>query len=209
MEMSATSLQIGSKNFVTFFTPIIVASACAGFSRLGAIPVIAAGLVAWPGAKWLSTRIDRKLKSFLTRFAAGVLAIGATLVLSTTLGLLIGKSFGSVAGAAPRQQLTESDLVKMAKVQNANLPINMSEHLELTHIGVGPGLRFTYDVRILSDHFSPTKAQITEIQTEAVKEACARFSQGLKAGITYVMAYNAPDGKNLFKVPVTKDACTP
>jgi hypothetical protein len=109
-----------------------------------------------------------------------------------------------------RPALTENDLRTMAEAKNKTLPTRTSANLELTRIDPGPGMQLTYQVRVLAegitkDSFSP--ADIATIRDAAIKDGCTGFRAGLESGVTYVMAYNASDGTNLFSFPIVIADC--
>jgi len=77
-----------SGKYIKFLTTFMVGAGCVGFARLGAFPVIVAGLATWPAAKWIATQIDRRATTFASRFILGVIAFVATLIASSIVGIL-------------------------------------------------------------------------------------------------------------------------
>lgn len=218
IEEQASLGALRSRKYINFLSSFMVAAACAGFARLGAVPVVIAGLVAWPISRMIASWIDRQFNATQTRVILGFAAFIAVLLVAFVVGLfakialrsLAPASAPATAVAAAQRVLTEHTLRAMAETQNKALPTKTSGNLELTRIDAGPGMQLTYQVRVLAAGISKdslSDTDITAIQSEAIKEGCSGFRAGLESGITYVMAYNAIDGTNLFSFPIAIFDC--
>ncbi len=203
-----------STHFVNSLTGFLVVAAGAGFVRLGAIPVVLAGLLAWPVAKWIAKLLDAKFRVRTLLFLLSIVLVAVTLLMSTVAGLLASKSIlqnhAQPETAEPSERnssLAESELVKFANESNKNNPTTVSENVELIRIDAGPGLRLTYNVRILVEGVPFTASDLNELKIEAIRDACSSFELGLNAGVTYVMAYSNLQGHNLLTVPITIEDC--
>jgi predicted PurR-regulated permease PerM len=203
-----------STHFVNSLTGFLVVAAGAGFVRLGAIPVVLAGLLAWPAAKWIAKLLEAKFRARALLFLLSIVLVAVTLLLSTVAGLLASKTIpqnhAQPETADPSERngsLAANELVKFANESNKNNPTRISENVELNRIDAGPGLVLTYNVRILVGGVPFTDSDLNEIKIEAIREACSSFRLGLNAGVTYVMAYSNLQGHNLLTVPITIEDC--
>lgn len=211
----SSNLSEKSSRFVHWLTSFLVVAAGAGLVRLGAIPVMLAGLLAWPVAKWVSRLVERHMQSNILRVLMSVILVVVMLLTSTFAGLLASKASASDTNTQVKIEqltqhssgLTEAQLLEMATAENKKHPTRVSENLELTRIEAGPGMLLTYHVRILAEGVSFTEAELNGVRNEAINEACVSFKPGLSAGLTYVMAYNNSDGSLLFRVPITIQDC--
>ena len=110
----------------------------------------------------------------------------------------------------PSAIISEDELVKLVSAQNKTLPIMSSEHLRLTKIVAGPGLKITYQVQVVADAQEIENvigADHKLLKEDTLKESCDSLKFGLKSGITYLMSYTAPDGSKLLDLSITREDC--
>ncbi len=110
----------------------------------------------------------------------------------------------------PSPRITEADIARLVATQNKTLPLMTSEHLQLTKLVAGPGLQITYEVKIVADEEGVAKvvtADRGQLKDDILSESCGSLEFGLKAGISYVMSYSAPDGTKLFEIPLLREDC--
>lgn len=219
-EQKKEAREARSIRFVKLLTSVLVAAGCAGFAlRLGVIGVLIGAVLAWPLGTWIAKEIDRRVETTWLRFALSITSVALTLFASLIASLLIGAIFTAASNdslkptqkeAATLRSFTEADLRLAADAQNKTLPAKTSDHLELTRVDVGPGMRVTYQVRVLIEGFSKeslSESDIAMLRRDGIEEGCEDFRVGLNSGVSYVMAYNAPDGSNIFRFPITSHDC--
>ena len=204
-----------STRFASWLSSGLVITACAGIIKLGVIPVVVAGLLAWGIGSWLARVIEKRFQSGTSRTLVGAACVITMFVVSVLTGLLVPRinspslSSPDPADPAPRSgtKITLEDLENIAREQNRTTPVNTSPSIELTNVSAGPDMKLTYKMRILADGVTFTQTEVNGIRLDAIREGCNTFKAGLGNGITYVMAYHNSDGSKLVDVPITIRDC--
>jgi hypothetical protein len=204
-----------SSSLAKWLIPGMVVTAMAGIMKLGMIPVVIAGLLAWALGSHLSKLIGRKIQSNAIRTIMGLASILVMFFLSVTAGLLAPKitqvAPQAASQVAPQQNnsgdaITLEALKTLAQEQNRNVPVKTSPSVELTKVHAGPGLMLTYNMRILVEH-DYSASDLNGIKIDAIHEGCKNFKPGLEAGVTYVLAYHRPNGSALLSIPISNGDC--
>lgn len=206
-----------SSNLAKWLTKGLVVTAMAGVTKLGWVPVVIAGLLAWGLGSHLVKLIERNIKSNAARTIIGITSVAVIFYLSLMVGLLVPKMKPVTPQVAsqpaqsaqpdnPINVVTLEMLEHLAQEQNKNTPVKTSPSVEFTHVSAGPGLMLTYRMRVLVE-MSFTEADLNGIRLDTLQEKCKDFKPGLLAGVTYVIEFHNLDGSGLLSVPITMQEC--